>query len=67
MIKTNLAGFAGLHEHKAVAHKGNQRRKRKPSAHQKQIRFFIGLFITIIVLATILLICFANQRSFSHH
>jgi hypothetical protein len=41
--------------------------KRKPSAHQKQIRFFTGLFIVIIILVTILIICFANRQNFSNY
>jgi len=41
--------------------------RRKPSAHQKQIRFFIGLLIIIIVLVTILIVCFADRQNFFIH
>jgi hypothetical protein len=41
--------------------------RRKPSAHQKQIRFFIGMFIVIIILVTVLIVCFADRRNFSIH
>jgi len=40
--------------------------KRKPSAHQKQIRFFIGLSIVLIILVTFLLFWFGN-RGFAAH
>ena len=40
--------------------------KRKPSAHQKQIRFFIGLSIVLIIVVTTLLFWFGN-RGFSLH
>jgi len=40
--------------------------KRKPSAHQKQIRFFIGFFIVIIIVVTVLLFWIGN-RGFSLH
>jgi len=40
--------------------------KRKPSAHQKQIRFFIGLSIVIIIMVTFFLFWVGN-RGFSLH
>jgi t-SNARE complex subunit (syntaxin) len=60
-IEIHLADEAGLHQHKAMAH------KRKPSPHQKQVRFFIVLFIIIIVLVTALIVCFADRQNFSIH
>ena len=45
----------------------NQRRKRSPSDHQKRIRFFIGLFLFLIGLATIGLLLLMNwEQLFTH-
>jgi hypothetical protein len=46
--------------------RANQRGKRNLSPHQKQIRFFIGLSLFIIISLTTLLFWFAN-RGFSAH
>jgi len=40
------------------------KRKRLPSAHQKQIRFFIGLFTVLIMLFTFLLFWFMNWLAY---
>jgi hypothetical protein len=53
--------FAGLLQHEVMP----QKRVRSP--YQKQIRFLIGLFIALIVLATILIMCLINLKSFSVH
>jgi hypothetical protein len=47
--------------------KENQREKRNLSPHQKQIRFFIGLSLFIIIALTILLFWLANRSSFGIH
>jgi len=39
----------------------NQKRARKPSPHQKRIRFFIGLSLFIIGAATASLFWFLNR------
>jgi hypothetical protein len=39
-------------------------KKQSPSAHQKQIRFWTGLCIFVISLATALIFWLANQSAF---
>jgi len=41
--------------------KGYIRIKRRPSRHQKQIRFFTGAFMAAIAVATILIFWFMNR------
>jgi hypothetical protein len=47
--------------------RNNQRRPRTPSPHQKQMRFFIGLFVLIIILTTIALILLLNWQQLVAH
>jgi hypothetical protein len=42
-----------------------QRRKRSLSAHQKQMRFFTGLFLFICFLLAVALFWLLNQPSFA--
>ncbi len=43
----------------------HQRRKRKLSPHQRQIRFFIGLSVFLIIVATIGIFLLLNSNSLS--
>jgi hypothetical protein len=45
---------------------GNLKRGRKPSAHQRQIRFFIGVLIFLIVVLTAALFWLLNQPWLHH-
>jgi hypothetical protein len=58
--------MAGWQQDKSMFRKATQREKRNLSPHQKQIRFFIGLSLFIIIALTTLLFWFAN-RGFSAH
>jgi len=49
-----------------MSRRTNQRRKRNPSPHQKQIRFLTGLTLFIIILLTILIFWFANRGVAAH-
>jgi len=52
---------------KAMFRKDKQMNKRTPSPHQKQIRFFTGLSILIIIIITILIFVLANHSSLPIH
>jgi hypothetical protein len=45
----------------------NQRRKRKASPHQKQMRFFTGLSVFLIIVATIGVFLLLNWNSLIPH
>jgi uncharacterized membrane protein YhhN len=42
-------------------------KKRRLSAHQRQVRFLGGLFLVVMILATILLFWLLNRLDFSRH
>jgi hypothetical protein len=65
-LKVRLADCADWQQDKRMFRKANQREKRNLSPHQKQIRFFIGLSLFIIISLTILLFWLAN-RGFAPH
>jgi F0F1-type ATP synthase membrane subunit c/vacuolar-type H+-ATPase subunit K len=47
--------------------KGNQGRKRNPSQHQKQMRFFTGLFLFLAVALIVLIFWLVNMATYSNH
>jgi hypothetical protein len=51
----------------AVFDNGKRPRKRKLSPHQRQIRFFIGLSIFLIIVATIGVFLLLNWNSLAAH
>jgi hypothetical protein len=65
-IKKHLVAYAGWQQDKTMFRRANQRGKRNLSPHQKQIRFFTGLSLFIIISLTILLFWFVN-RGFATH
>jgi cell division septal protein FtsQ len=50
-----------------MSRRANQRRARKPSAHQRRIRFFIGLSFVIIIVVTAALYWLLNRPGFFAH
>jgi cobalamin biosynthesis protein CobD/CbiB len=43
----------------------NHGRKRRLSQHQRQVRFLGGVFLAVMILATILLFWFLNRPNFT--
>jgi hypothetical protein len=66
-IKNVFANDAGGRQNKIMSHRANRSRKRSPSAHQKQIRFFIGLFVFLIIVVTALIFWLTNRPVFAVH
>ena len=50
-----------------MVQKGNQRRKRSLSPHQRQIRFFIGLSVFLVIVGVIGLFLLLNWNSLAAH
>jgi hypothetical protein len=51
----------------AVFDKGNRPRQRRLSPHQRQIRFFIGLSLFLIIVATVGVFILFNWSSVTGH
>jgi hypothetical protein len=66
-FKKLFANDTGWRQNKIMSRRANSGRKRSPSAHQKQIRFFTGLFLFIIIVATTLIFWFLNRTGFTAH
>jgi len=67
IIEIYLAGYIHFQHGKPMARKGNQQRTRKPSVHQKRIRFLTGLSIFLIIAVTITLFLIENRASLATH
>jgi hypothetical protein len=61
MKKNYLANKMILGEIHPMFSGGNSKRARRPSAHQKRIRFFIGFLICLIIVLTAGLFWLLNQ------
>lgn len=64
MAKYGLANYGIIEEIGPVFSRENQRPKRSPSPHQKQMRFFTILFITLTALVLALVFWFVNRPKF---
>jgi hypothetical protein len=66
-LKNLFAHGGGWRQNKNMTRRAGNIRKRNPSAHQRQIRFFTGLFLFIIIVATTLIFWFLNRTGFAAH